>query len=736
MANLSRGKRSGDADARRVIGFGTSLGALVAFGLTPLSGLPVAQADDFGLGDLIGDLFTGSDAADSPAAASGLADIFSGTGAESLSVEGIFQQFIYDPIHTGIEDWIGSDIGKEVDGFINDISGMFLIGDGAAGTSADPNGGVGGLWFGDGGNGWDSTEAGVAGGAGGDAQSFFGNGGDGGDGGIGAAGGAGGNAGSLFGIGGSGGDGGAAADEAATAGIGGDGGNGGQLFGIGGDGGNAGDGGAGIPALGGAGGSAGAIGSHGAVGGAGTLAGGEPSAAPSPIETTGSWITDSDGRVVVLHGLNEVYKVAPYAPSAGGFSDDDAAFLAANGFNVVRLGVIWAGVEPEPGVFDDAYLASIAQTVQTLHDHGITAVLDFHQDAYASEFGGEGAPSWAVQDGGLDNPDLPFPYNVFFNPAETHAWDAFWSNSDASNGVGLENNYAQMLEHVANYFKGTPGVGGFEIMNEPYSGSQTLASLFGSPYFEAQQLTPFYDQAAAAIRAVDPNTPIFYEPSQLTSTAGLPTYLGTVDATNTVYSFHDYCQFPLGALGCLPNVAGIVSNAEAYATAQGIPAFMSEFGATDNTTAISATMQPADQNLLGWTEWSYSGSNDITGSPDTEGLVYDPNLPPVGDNVNTGNLETLAQPYPQLVAGTPNSWSFENGVFQFSYSTEHVDGSGDFAAGSQTVISVPSVEFPNGYQVSVTGGEVVSGANATQLIIASDSGADTVTVTVSPTTAA
>jgi endoglycosylceramidase len=61
-----------------------------------------------------------------------------------------------------------------------------------------------------------------------------------------------------------------------------------------------------------------------------------------------------------------------------------------------------------------------------------------------------------------------------------------------------------------------------------------------------------------------------------------------------------------------------------------------------------------------------------------------------------------------VISGIPDSCSFDNGTFQFSYSTEEADGLGSFLAGSQTTISVPSVEFPDGYQVSVTGGEVVS----------------------------
>lgn len=112
------------------------------------------------------------------------------------------------------------------------LLGRPLIGDGAAGTAASPNGGAGGLLYGNGGNGYSQTVAG-AGGAGGSAG-FVGNGGAGGTGAAGGAGGAGGNGGWLFGNGGWGGTGGAN-----PAGAGGSGGAGGvaYLLGTGGNGG-------------------------------------------------------------------------------------------------------------------------------------------------------------------------------------------------------------------------------------------------------------------------------------------------------------------------------------------------------------------------------------------------------------------------------------------------------------------------------------------------------------------
>ncbi|WP_233424667.1 cellulase family glycosylhydrolase [Mycolicibacter heraklionensis] len=611
----------------------------------------------------------------------------------------------YTGLHDLAEKWIDSQLGSQVNGAINTLFGSTVIGNGADGTEANPNGGNGGWLFGDGGAGWNSTTDGVAGGHGGSAVGIFGNGGAGGDGGAGA--------------------------------VGGDGGAAGWLFGNGGHGGDAGDGDtlSGLPALGGVGGVAGLIyGTHGAAGHYGTLPGGITGTVTAPVEVSNGWLTNADGQVVMLHGLNQVYKIAPYEPSAGGFSDDDAAFLAANGFNAVRLGVIWAGVEPQPGVIDYDYLASIQQTVQILANHNIVAILDMHQDLYSGSLGGDGAPDWATITGGLPNIEAGFPGSYFVSPAQNHAWDAFWANTNGPDQIGLQNHYALMWQAVANYFKGDPNVAGYEIMNEPWAGTQTLGGLLGNPYFDAQQLTPFYNQIDAAIRSVDPNKTVFVGPTTLEASLPVPNHLGTVDDPNTVFSFHHYCMvnalFSTLSFGCDWNADVSFGFAMDYAQEHNIPALLSEFGATNNIPTITAGMNAANQHLIGWTEWAYTG-NDITStSPNDQALVYDLTKPPVGDNVNVDKLDALSQPYPQLISGTPTAWSFNNGVFSFSYSTDQADGTGSFAAGSQTTISVPPTQYPNGYTVTVTGGHVTSSPGASELIITSDSGASTISVTV------
>ena len=66
--------------------------------------------------------------------------------------------------------------------------------------------------------------------------------------------------------------------------------------------------------------------------------------------------------MVLLHGVNVVYKVPPYIPDTQTFDPqksltaEDIANLKKWGFNFVRLGVMWEAVETEPGVYDWRYL--------------------------------------------------------------------------------------------------------------------------------------------------------------------------------------------------------------------------------------------------------------------------------------------------------------------------------------------------------------------------------------------
>lgn len=453
-----------------------------------------------------------------------------------------------------------------------------------------------------------------------------------------------------------------------------------------------------------------------------------------PLDHAGTWLTDAAGRVVILHGLNQVFKLAPYEPAADGFGDDDAAFLAENGFDAVRVGVIWAGVEPQPGVYDDAYLDSIADTVQTLAAHGIVSILDFHQDLYNEKFEGEGAPAWAVIDHGRPNPSSGFPGNYFANFAEQAAWDSFWHNAKAPDGIGLQDHYAAAWAHVAARFAASPSVAGYEVMNEPWPGTlwePCAIPLVGCPIFD-RTLTAFYQRVTASIRTVDSWHIVWIEPNILMATVDANN-LGKVNDRSIGFSFHVYCATETELktnLLCTPLDDITLATAKRYPTKYHVPWLMSEFGSTTDLANIAGDLAKADANRLGWTEWAYTGNDKTSSSANGQSLVLDPSQPPTGANVETGKLKVLAEPYPQAVAGTPTSWSFKAGVFRLSYSTARADGHGAFPAGSTTSVAVPAIQYPTGYAVTVTGGRVTSAAGASTLQVTSEAGSATVTVMV------
>ena len=109
---------------------------------------------------------------------------------------------------------------------------------------------------------------------------------------------------------------------------------------------------------------------------------------------------DAEGRSLLFHGVNVVYKVDPYIPSDGAFdpatslNDEDIVDLVKWGFNFVRLGVMWEGVERSEGVYDNNYLDKVEALINKFGEAGIYTLVDAHQDVFARSICGEGVPDF------------------------------------------------------------------------------------------------------------------------------------------------------------------------------------------------------------------------------------------------------------------------------------------------------------------------------------------------------
>jgi endoglycosylceramidase len=452
------------------------------------------------------------------------------------------------------------------------------------------------------------------------------------------------------------------------------------------------------------------------------------------VSHSGRWLIDAQGRVLIVHGFNMVNKLPPYTPQSVGFGDDDAAFLEANGFNAVRLGVIWTGVEPLPGVYDSAYVAQIKQIEQTLANHHIYSLIDWHQDEYNELFGGEGFPGWAVNTGGLApaSPLYPFPNEYFDDPAQKAAWDHLYQNAPAADGVGSADHLAAAEAYVTSYFADEPGVLGYDLINEPWQGSLSGATA------EKTVLGALEQKLMKSVRTVDAQHLAFYEPTIFYALHGgikLPAF----DDARAGLSFHDYCFEPgtmnpsLYELICGSVLDVYRKSARARSQATGDALLLTEFGSA-TPYALQLVVDAAEREMIPWISWAYCGCGDPTTSiqpPEQEGIVRDPTAALNDANIDSAKLAVFARPYPQAIAGTPTYWRYNTstGVFELSYSTAG-PGSVTRSPGTNTVIFVPSLQYPNGYRAAVNHGIIVSGNGTQTLEIAATPGASTVTVTI------
>jgi len=312
-------------------------------------------------------------------------------------------------------------------------------------------------------------------------------------------------------------------------------------------------------------------------------------AEPDPLD--GGRILDAAGREVILRGVNVNAFVDYWQLSTDRFTtypltDADADLMQQMGWNAVRLLISWSRVEPEPGVYDEAYLDQVEQAVALLESHGLYAIIDLHQDAWGPTlaarpgescrsgsqpaFGWDGAPGWATQDGG--KPRCALGGTREFSPAVMAAFQAFWNDAPGPDGIGIRTHYARMLGHVAARFAPRDSVAGYDVMNEP--------NAFYLIPGQLDALAALYADAVVQIRAGEasvgaPARLVLFEPGITWSDTGQGAPPDFARDSQVVYSPHLY----QGGLNSLPLDATAFQQARDEAAGYGgAPVLIGEWG--------------------------------------------------------------------------------------------------------------------------------------------------------------
>jgi endoglycosylceramidase len=352
-------------------------------------------------------------------------------------------------------------------------------------------------------------------------------------------------------------------------------------------------------------------------------------------------IVDDQGRTVVLRGVNvnglgEYYQEFPDLDSTIPLTEADFAGIAAKGFNVVRLIMTWSRIEPQRGVFDQAYLDEIAEAVNWAKKHDIGVILDMHQDAWGPAVntpdgtvcpsfmkpavGWDGAPAWATA---VTDPVMTCRREASreVSVAVQTSFEDFYNDLN-----GIQGEFVKSWEFVVRRFATEPAVVGYDLLNEPNPG---LAVGFN----DYVRLGQMYDRLVPAIRAAEASVPggfshtVYFEPGVVSSILPTPgPATGSADSSGSAGSTGSASSGPSGFTSdsnlvyaphiyneSLPLAIGTIeqgfANAQKAADNYGTPFFSGEWGffgkPADDAPKLARYAAAEDSYRIGGTWWQW-----------------------------------------------------------------------------------------------------------------------------------
>ena len=381
----------------------------------------------------------------------------------------------------------------------------------------------------------------------------------------------------------------------------------------------------------------------------------EDARAPGPaLRTGGRFFIDDAGGVVILRGVNVAgnSKVPPFLPLVG---DAELDRLRDWGFNVIRLVFTWEAYEPQPGSYDDAYLAALTAVAEGAWQRGIRTIVDFHQDGFSrfvSSGCGDGFPEWALPAGtSKDTPDNSdschdWAIKMSLDPDMHGAFGAFYGDDE-----GVRTRYLELWDRLAGNFASVDGVIGYDLLNEPWG-------------FEQSEIGPLYEDTVPVIRAKHPSAILFIEGHVSTNNGVIQTMLAKPSFGNFAYSPHFYESLALtsNSWSGIPTATDIGFNTmDSKAAEWDVPLFVGEFGigatATNGLAYVDLQYERLNDRLASAAYWNFTPGWTATSLDGWNGedlsLVDDQGLP---------RATFRYRPYPRRVAGVPTAITVTHGA--------------------------------------------------------------------------
>ena len=431
------------------------------------------------------------------------------------------------------------------------------------------------------------------------------------------------------------------------------------------------------------------------------------------VTVDGTLFRDLHQRELILNGINLIIK-DPGRGYVCGITQEEFKQISDWGFNVIRLGIIWDGLEPEPGVYDNSMFQCLDERIRWARENGLYVILDMHQDLYSVQFS-DGAPEWAtITDDQMHYTGAVWSDAYLISPAVQTAFDNFWNNTPATDGMGIQDHYAHLWKYIAERYANESTVIGYDLMNEPFIGTEArafipamveaymgifkeqiqeagmeagdLMEMWGHPEgrarilenmtdtaiyskvvcavqemnqaFESTTLMDMYTRVAKAIREVDPNHIIFLEHSYF-SNPGVPsgiqriTYTDGTTEDKLAYTPHGYdlvVDTKAYTNASNARVGYLFDHTHRTSKRLNMPMLVGEWGAFNGM----------DSSFVGQTRFILEKFENYKC-----GQTYWANYPGIE---NHPYFEALKRPRPIEVAGTIDSFSYDPEQNRFSCS--------------------------------------------------------------------